>query len=472
MESYRPLGLMLGLTLINGGCAARSVSITAPTTQAALPSKWAQSLPGAVDQPLPDLSTWWEQFGDTTLTSLVNQALQGSPDVRSAEARIRQARAEQHVVQAGFLPSVSGSAAVSEVKGRPLTSSPSVDASWQPDVFGGTRASVDAAGAEVSVTVEDLHATQVSLSAEIARTYTELRTTQRRLGILRGNVAAQAETLQLTDFRAQAGLVSSVDVEQARTNLEQNRAQIPSFESSIAQQTHRLSVLVGMAPAAFADTVSESAPLPEVPESVVVGIPAETLRQRPDVRAAEQRVIAETARLAGAKAERFPRFSLSGSIGSEIVKQTLTGGTSLVASAAASVAQTLFDGGRIRQQIAAQSAVREQRLASYESTVLTALEEVENALVSFEKSRSRLESLRSAELAAQNAALLAQTQYSAGLADFQRVLDTQRTVLSVQDSIAITEGDHVTTLVQLFAALGGGWSSAADAAHVAGSHLQ
>jgi NodT family efflux transporter outer membrane factor (OMF) lipoprotein len=463
---------MLGLALINGGCAARSVSIAAPTTQAVLPSKWAHSLSGAVDQPLPNLSTWWEQFGDTSLTSLVNQALQGSPDVRSAEARIRQARAERQVAEAGFLPSVTGSAAVSEVKGRPLTSSPSLDASWQPDVFGGTRASVDAADAEVSVAVEDLHSTQVSLSAEIARTYTELRTTQRRLDILRSNVAAQSETLQLTDFRAQAGLVSSVDVEQARANLEQNRAQIPSFESSIAQQTHRLSMLVGVAPDAFADTLSESAPLPEVPESVVVGIPAETLRQRPDVRAAEQRVIAETARLAGAKAERFPRFSLSGSIGSEIVKQTLTGGTSLVASAATSVAQTLFDGGRIRQQVAAQSAVRDQRLASYESTVLTALEEVENALVSFEKSGSRLESLRSAELAAQNAALLAQTQYSAGLADFQRVLDTQRTVLSVQDSVAVTEGDRLTTLVQLFTALGGGWSSAAEAMNASGSHVQ
>jgi len=472
MESSRPLGLMLGLALITGGCAARSVSFAAPTTQAVLPSKWAHSLSGAVDQPPPDLSTWWEQFGDASLTSLVNQALQGSPDVRSAQARIRQARAERQVTQAGLLPTINGSAVVSEARGRSLSASPSLDASWQPDVFGATRASVDAAGAEVNVTVEDLHATQVSLSAEIARTYAELRTTQRRLGILRSNVVAQSETLQLTGFRAQAGLVSSVDVEQARTNLEQNRAQIPSLESSIAQQTHRLSVLVGLAPDAFADTLSESAPLPEVPESVVVGIPAETLRQRPDVRAAEQRVIAETARVAGAKADRFPRFSLSGSIGSEIVKQTLTGGTSLVASATTSVAQALFDGGRIRQQIAAQSAVLDQRLASYESTVLTALEEVENALVSFEKSRSRLESLRSAELAAQNAALLAQTQYSAGLADFQRVLDTQRSVLSVQDSVALTEGDRLTTLVQLFTALGGGWSSAAEAMNASGSHVQ
>ncbi len=329
---------------------------------------------------------------------------------------------------------------------------------------------MQAATADVNATLDDLHATQVSLVGEVARNYVELRTVQSRLAIARRNEAAQAETVQLTGFRAQAGLVGSMDVEQARTNLEQTRAQLPVLESAIAQQMHRLAVLAGLTPEALTATLSVAAPLPSVPESVAIGIPAETLRQRPDVRAAEQRIVAETARLASADAKRYPRFTLSGSIGAEIVTGALTGGTALAASAVGNVVQTLFDGGRIRQQIAIQSAVQEQRVAAYESTVLTALEDVENALVSFEKSRLRLGSLRSAETAAGNAALLAQTQYAAGVADFQRVLDTQRTVLSVQDSLASTEGERLTALIQLFKALGGGWSTAADAG--AGSRSQ
>ncbi|MGC4086269.1 MAG: TolC family protein [Vicinamibacterales bacterium] len=209
-----------------------------------------------------------------------------------------------------------------------------------------------------------------------------------------------------------------------------------------------------------------------LPDRVAIGIPADTLRQRPDVHAAEQRITAEAARLSSAKTTRLPQFSLTGSIGTEIVAQAATGGIGFVASAAASVLQTVFDGGRIRQQIAVQSAVVDQRVEAYQSTLLTALEDVENALVALETSRQRLDSLQSAQRAAEEAAQLAQTQYAAGLADFERVLDTQRTVLSVQDSVATTQGDRTTALVQLFKALGGGWAASSDSGSVSRSDVQ
>ena len=472
MAFRRPLGLIIGIAILTTGCAARTAGFAAPAARPQPASAWQQSAAGTETSSPVSLSTWWSGLGDSTLSALIERALLNSPDMRSAQARLRQARAERSVTASALKPTLTAGASVSDGYDRSASLSPGFDASWEPDVFGGTRASVQAAAADVNATMDDLHATQVSLAGEVARNYVELRTSQSRLAIARRNEAAQAETLQLTDFRAQAGLVGSVDVEQARTNLEQTRAQLPTLESAIAQQMHRLAVLAGQTPEALTASLSEAAPLPSVPESVAIGIPAETLRQRPDVHAAEQRIVAETARLASADANRYPRFTLSGSLGVDLVAGAVTGGTSLAASAVASVVQTLFDGGRIRQQIEIQSAVQEQRVAAYESTVLTALEDVENALVSFEKNRLRLESLRSAETAASNAALLAQTQYSAGVADFQRVLDTQRTVLAVQDSVASTEGDRLTALIQLFKALGGGWSTAADAGAVSRSQGQ
>jgi outer membrane protein, multidrug efflux system len=482
MNAHRHSAPLLAvLMLAASACAStRVLTVPAPAMSSAT---WHTAAEGVTVAGSADLSTWWQQFGDPTLSDLVDRALRGSPDLRTAQARLRQARAERNATHAGLLPSVTASGLASNERGsnsaasdlasnqRGSNSAFSVgfDASWEPDVFGGTRRGIDAANADVRATAEDLLATQVSLVAEVAASYTELRTLQTRLEIARRNETSQAETLQLTGFRAQAGLVSTVDVEQARTNLEQTRAQLPSLESSTTQAMHRLATLAGLEPAALVGELSQVAPLPAIPAQIAVGIPADTLRQRPDVRAAEQRVVAESARLAQANTTRYPQFSLSGSVGIEVITSALTGGTWLVASAAASVLQTIFDGGRIRQQIAIQNAVQERAVVSYEATVLTALEDVENALVAFEKSRQRLTSLTAAADAANNAALLARNQYAAGLADFQTVLDTERSVLSVQDSVAATEGERVTAFVQLYKALGGGWSPAAQAAAVYGN---
>lgn len=465
MDRTRRLPALFVLALTASACASTGgVRVATRPVEAPAWQTAAQSVTAGARE---NLARWWERLADPTLTALVDRALADSPDIHAAQARLRQARALRAQAAADLLPTVTaGGSAGARTSDSSTTGSfaASIDASWEPDVFGGTRRGVDAAAADARASEADLYAAQVSLAAEVARNYADLRTLQARLEIAQRNAASQAETLELTGFRAQAGLVSSVDVEQARTNLEQTRAQIPSLESSIAQTSFVLATLAGTAPGALTPSLASASPLPAVPASVVIGIPAETLRQRPDVRAAEQRIIAETARLQQAGVRRYPQFSLAGSLGVDVLTGAATGGATLVSSLAASVLQTVFDGGRIRQQIAVQSAVQEQAVASYESTVLTALQEVESALVAFEKSRVRLASLATAAEAAANAALLAKNQYAAGLADFQTVLDTERAVLTVQESVALTEGDRVTALVQLYKALGGGWAPAPAAA--------
>lgn len=461
-------------SLAAAGCAARAgVPLTA--TPASAPA-WTSTASGVATTSGGDLSQWWTRLGDDTLTSLITRALAESPTVDLAQARLRQARAQQAQAAAALWPSVGGSASANGQRSANRVFSPdgsqtvsnstvsgsygaSLDASWEPDVFGSARRGIDAAGADLAAAGADLQATHVSLAAEVALSYAELRTLQSRLEIARRNEASQAETLELTGFRAQAGLVSSVDVEQARANLEQTRSQIPVLESSRDQATFRLATLTGAAAGSLTAPLTRPAPLPAVPDQIAVGIPAEMLRQRPDVRAAELRIIAETARLAQASARRYPRFSLSGTLGIEALTGAVTGGTSTIASVATSAAQTLLDGGRIRQQIAVQNAVQEQAVAGYEGTVLTAIEDVERALTAFDASRRQLDALQAAMTAAENAATLARSRYSAGLADFQTVLDTERSVLTLQDGAAQVAGSRVSAVIQLYKALGGGWSA-------------
>lgn len=341
-------------------------------------------------------------------------------------------------------------------------------------MFGSYGNALRAARADVGNSEATLQNTLVSLVAEVALDYVDLRAYQLRLEISRKNAASEAETLQITEWRAQAGLVSSIDVEQARYTLEQTRAGIPSLEIDVAQSEHALSTLLGVSPGTLNYQLAAAAPIPSVPDTVAIGIPADTLRQRPDVRAAEQKIIAETARLWQKNAARYPSFSLSGSFLVEQLLGTASGGavsggttialmsgTTLLGSGSGTITQTLFDRGHIRQQIEIQNAVQEQAVISYEATVLTALQDVEDSLVSFEKSRERLAALNTAADAARNAAVLARSRYTAGLVDFQTVLDTERTVFSIEDSAAQTQADRTTALIKLYKALGGGWPSAA-----------
>lgn len=453
---------LLLASLVLSGCASVGPDYTRPDM--AIPANWANS--PAKPSAAQDLSQWWQQLRDPLLSGLIEQSLRASPDLRSAQAKLREARARRGLAGANRFPTVTASISENRSKssaasGSGLTRelySAGFDAGWEPDIFGGTRRAVEAAQADLEGSEASLRNTRVSLAAEVALNYVELRAYQARIEIARDNLASQTETWELTGWRAEAGLTSSLDVEQARTNREQTRAQIPSLETGLSEAEHRLAILLGQAPGALHDKLAAPAPIPAAPDGVAIGIPADTLRQRPDVRVAERKLAAETARIGQETAALYPGFALSGSIGWEAFSfGALGGGGALTRSLLGNIAATLFDGGRIRQRIEIQNAVQEQALANYEKTVLSALEEVENALASYANSRRRLEALREAAQAAHNAMLMARHRYATGITDFQKVLDTERTLLSVQDSLKVTEADNISGLIRLYKALGGGW---------------
>ncbi|MBN2495455.1 MAG: efflux transporter outer membrane subunit [Deltaproteobacteria bacterium] len=467
--------LSLWLLLVSGlgpGCA---VGPDYRKAEPDAPGRWSRldETPGLASADDPgDLSRWWHRLDDPMLDALVEEALRASPDLRMARARLREARARRAMAGAAQLPSLSASGSASRRQSIVHTGSGQTsnsftagfDASWEIDVFGGVRRSVEASEADRASSEAGLHDARITLVAEVARSYFEVRCLQIRLRISRRNLESQTETLALTEFRAKAGLVSSQDVEQATSNREQTRAQIPSLETGLAEAEHRLDVLLGKAPGALHARLAAGGELPAMPDRIAVGIPADALRQRPDVRAAERKLAAETARIGVAEAALYPSFSLSGSIGLDAAVQGALGnGAGLVYSLLGGITAPLFQGGRLRAQVEAQDAVCEQALVAYEQAVLTALQDVENALVALARHREREEALTRAAGAARNAAELARQRYGAGVIDFQSVLDTERSVLSLEDSLASTRADGVLALIRLYKALGGGWSPQAEA---------
>lgn len=463
----RSLVTLAGLGL--AGCVTVGPDYVAPRLE--VPAGWSQGDEDAEAVAPGDLSRWWRRLGDPLLSELVEEALLAGFDLRRALASLREARARRGVAAADRFPSLGASATVNRSDSFEETVagatrnvfSVGFDASWELDVFGGVRRGVEAAQADVESSVASLHDTRVSLAAEVALNYVEVRALQIRIAIARDNLASQSETLQLTDWRAQAGLVSGQDVEQARALREQTLAQIPSLEVSLAAAEHRLDLLLGKAPGTLRELLASGAELPIVPTRIAVGIPADTLRQRPDVRAAERRLAAETARVGVSEAARYPSFNLSGSIGLEALTQSALGDSSgAFYTLFGGITAPIFEAGRLRAQVEIQDAVREQALVTYEQAVLTALREVEDALVELARSRERADALTRAVEAARNAGLLARQRYSVGVIDFQAVLDTERTVLTLEDSLATTRADAVLALVRLYKALGGGWSPQAE----------
>jgi NodT family efflux transporter outer membrane factor (OMF) lipoprotein len=450
-------------------CAAVGPDYTPPVTE--VPGGWNRLDPEAhpvMDAAAAgDLSRWWRRLDDPLLSELVTEALQANLDLRGALARLRAARARRAAASAAFFPTLDASASASRSRSGKETGTGNTyelynagfDAGWELDVFGGLRRGAEAAGADLESSEASLQDTRVSLVAEVALNYVEVRTFQIRLRIARDNLASQSETLQLTEWRAQAGLVSSQDVEQARSNREQTRAQIPSLEISLAEAEHRLDLLLDKAPGTLHSRLAEGDGLPSVPERIAIGIPADTLRRRPDIRAAERTLAAETARVGVAEAARYPGFNLSGSLGLEALSlSALDSGAASTSALRGGVTAPIFNAGRLRSQVEIQDAVREQARVAYEQSVLSALHEVENALVALARNGERTEALAIAAESANNAAELARQRYAAGLIDFQSVLDTERSVRAAEDALASSRADRVLALIRLYRALGGGWS--------------
>lgn len=457
------------LVVALSGCSTLS-SQRPELPQTPVPAAWSVTsrapAPAAVS-----LGLWWQRFNDPQLSALVTQALQANTDVRTAQAALQQSRALRDVRAAGLGPTIKASASAQSNQtdnNTPTnTFQAGFDASWEPDVFGGLRSTRNAAEADAQAAQAKLATVQVSMAAEVAVTYIELRGLQARLAIARSNLVAQTETLQIARWRAQAGLASSLDVEQAVAASEQTGAQIPALQTSVAQNLSSLAVLTGQAPGALQDTVGAVAEppvaVPQPPPDLALAIPAQTLRQRPDVRAAEYRISAALDRVAQADAARYPGFQISGSLGLRaLTLGTLTSGATALNSLLASVSVPLFDGGAARAQVRAQEAALEQARVAYQATVLTALKDVEDALVALQGDRERLVRLQAATEAAANADLLARQRYASGLIDFRTVLDTQRTLLSTQDSVATTRASLSSDHVRLYKALGGGWTPATE----------
>ncbi|MBI5785955.1 MAG: efflux transporter outer membrane subunit [Rhodocyclales bacterium] len=470
MTPSRPI-LFVALLAALGGCS-QIPPLPDSARNMAFPGAWATADAAIKPAAVRDLSNWWRQLGDPVLDEVIEKALTAAPDMRTAQARLTQVRAGRDLAVAGLFPSLGASASAKRSKAGTAAGGSGAaqtlyaagfDASWEPSIFGGQRDAASGAEADVAASEATLDSTRVSLAAEVALEYVTLRTYQQRLTIARDNAASQAETLQITDWKQRAGLATSLDVEQARTNLEQSRASIPSLETGRAEAEHRLAVLTGQPPGSLRELLPKIRPLPAPPDEVAVGIPADTIRQRPDVRAAEFALRGEIARSAEQRAARYPSFTLSGSWGWQAFSTAALGGSdTLVRSLAGSLAATLFDGGRISARIEAQNAVEEQALVAYQASILSALEDVENALVSYAAGRERLETHRRAAESARNAALLARTLYEAGSADFQKVLDTDRTRLSAEDGLASAEGDLLAAVVKLYKALGGGWRAGGE----------
>jgi NodT family efflux transporter outer membrane factor (OMF) lipoprotein len=465
MNVRKAYSLILLVLPILSGCLSIGPDYRAPVPEA--PAAWSRLEGPADNATAPDLGRWWHNLGDPLLSDIVRQALDANLDLRNAQARLREARARRAVALAGFFPAVDASGSRSRSQSSRETGSGmtrelysgSLDASWELDVFGGTRRGFEAAEADFESSLAELHAAQVTVAAEAALSYVEMRALQERLRIARDNLASQTETLRLTQWRAQAGLVDSQDVAQARSNREQTRSQIPLLETSLAETQHSLEILLGKQPGSLRARLDVEAGLPAVPERIAAGIPADTLRQRPDIRAAERALAAETARVGVAEAARYPSFNISGSIGLEALTfRALGGGDAGTSSLLAGITVPIFEAGRLKNQVEIQDAVREQALVAYEKAVLTALQEVENALVSLTRSRERAQALGDATDAARNAADMARLRYASGLIDFQSVLDTERSVRTIEDSLASARADGVLALIRLYKAMGGGWS--------------
>jgi NodT family efflux transporter outer membrane factor (OMF) lipoprotein len=425
------------------------------------------------------LSRWWLVFNDPVLTGLVARAQAGNLDVKQAFARVRAARAEREIAQAGRLPTLDANASATRTKsygntGLGVASSSggngglantsrqyanSLDASWELDLFGGKRRAAEAAEATWQASQEDLRDVQVSLFAEVALAYVDVRAYQMRLSIAESNLVSQTETYNLTRWRLQAQLVTQLDVDQARLSLEQTRATLPSLRTGLEQAKHRLATLLGLPPGTLLTLLGERRAIPEMPREIAVGVPTEVLRQRPDVRRAERQLAAQTAKIGVAAANRYPTFTLSGSIGLEaLAAGDLYKLAARTLSGEAAAGWTLFDGGRIDQTVTEQEALRDESFGAYEAAILAALQDVEDALVAYADEQDRRHALADAEQAARSATALARDRYASGLIDFQTVLSTQQSLLSVQDSLASSEAQATSNLVRLYKALGGGWT--------------
>lgn len=439
-----------------------------------LPPDWSAPREAGLALGIAAEAPFWRLFADPALEDLVERALQRNKDLAAAFARLDSSRAAYGGATADRWPSLDARGSYEhreDSKNTPFGAfipktdihTLAFDASWEIDLWGRVRRSVEAASRDLEASTADVEAAALSVAAEVARGYVDLLAAVRRLAIARENLQLQERTVELVRARLAAGLVGERDVAQALTNVETTRSRLPLLEAAATVAQNRLAVLLGQAPGTV--VVATGGDLPHLAAPLATGQPTDLLRRRPDVRAAERRLAAEVARVGIAEADRYPRFSLAGTLGlSSNGPEQLFEADSLVSAIGPSVRWNLFDGGRLKNRVRALEASAEAAQRTYEQTVLRAIEEAENAMTQFVREQQRRTALARAAAEAKRAVDLAQTQYREGLSDFQAVLDSERIAATIDDDLATSDAAVATDLIALCKALGGGMAAPAPPA--------
>lgn len=464
----------LALSVLLGACTV-GPDYVAPADD--VPGRFAEQPASGPAAPAAE-GMWWRNLGDPLLDDLVEQALGANDDLAAAKARIVEARAERAAVAAQDGPEVALDGAYARQHGSanvPIGTPPGglgpnlgsnlylagFDAAWELDLFGGTRRAVESADAALDATIADRRAVALTLVAEVARNYVELRAGQRRLAIAQQLLALRRDTLHLVTAQFDSGLVGALDKIRAEADLADSEAEIPALDAALRGSIYRLGVLVGKPPEAMLDPLLPPLPIPAADLDVPPGLPSDLLKRRPDIRAAERRIAAASARIGVREADLYPHFSLTGDAGFESLDaRTLFSGGSRYFSVGPSVRWLVFDAGRIRDEVLAERARTDAAAAVYRKTVLTALSEVESALVTYGRQQIRRAALQREVTAAQQAVDLATRLYARGLQDFLTVLDAERSLHAAETGLADSQGDVALALIALYKALGGDWAGA------------
>jgi len=468
IRQTRRLGaFFLAGLLVVGGCAVGPDYREPPIE---MPDAWHQELVRGLSAGEASLDTWWTVLGDPVLVGLIERASQGSLKLRQAVERVAEAQARRGIAVGEWFPSVDGGALYERSQhsealdfapggGPNDLYSTGLATSWEVDLFGRIRRSVESADAELAASVEDYRDVRVVLYAEVATSYVDVRTLQQRILSAERNVEAQEETLELVSVRNRVGLVGDLDLRQAELNVSRTASFIPVLREALAAAVNRTAVLVGEYPDQLHAELRDAAPIPLPEGEVAAGLPANLLRQRPDLRAAERQLAAQSARIGVATADLYPRLALLGSFSFDASSTAnwLTSGAQAW-SIGPQLRWNLFDGGRIRSNVRAEEALTRQALARYEQTVLLAVEEVENSLSGYAEERERVEELRLGVRAAEQTVELVGVLYRTGIVDFLNVLDSERSLFESEDQLLESEGRVAKNLVRVYRALGGGWS--------------
>ncbi len=420
-----------------------------------------------------DLSHWWDIFNDTHLSSLIERAEQNNLNIKMALARVKEARAILGIEDSGLYPSLDSNGAIAWGKeseninpgatGTSTKYSLSADASWEIDLFGRIRRSIEAASAEYQASWEDHNDVLITIRAEIASNYLSLRSLQAQLKTAEKNIISQKDMLNLTQIRYDNGIATYLDVSQAKRVLASTEADTPVIRQDMMQTITALSVLTGSPSDTLLIQLSTVVPVPMPTADIGVGIPAERIRQRPDVKQAERKLAAQTARIGVATADLYPSFSLFGTLGLASFKaDSLFDSASVVYGLTPSLTWNVFDMGRIRQNIKVQDARTEQALYNYELTMLQAIKEVEDALSGYHEQQLRLTALTNSVNASKDTLKMSTILYKDGLTAFQDVLDAQRSVFAQESAHDQATGNVVIQLVNLYKALAGGWTTQAE----------